>query len=98
MTEMTTDNSDNNEEIMKIFNEKEVILMKKAGQKTLVITPKIYTAFDQWKQASQGQGGYTEVYIAVGQAEQAGQGLSGYTEAYTAAKKAYIDSKMRLRY
>ena len=61
-------------------------------------TSKIYTAFDQWKQANLGQDGYTKIYIAVGQAEQAGQGLSGYTEAYTAAKKAYIDLKMRLRY
>ena len=32
-TEMTADNDDNNnKEIMEIFNEKEIILMKKAGQ------------------------------------------------------------------
>ena len=46
VTEMTMDNSDNNEEIMEVFNEKGIISMEKAGQKTLVATSKIYTAFD----------------------------------------------------
>ena len=72
--------------------------MKKADQNSSDYIKDLYSFWLIKKWASQGQDDYTKIYIAVGRAEQAGQGLSGYTEAYTAAKKAYIDSKMRLRY
>ena len=96
--EMTTDNDDNNVEIVEVFGEKRIILIEKAGQNPSGYTKGLYSFQSIKKWASQGQGGYIEVYIAVGRAEQAGQGLSGYTEAYTASKSACIDSKMRLRY